>query len=84
SPEKASNFFTIFFQNNITTILDLKHRRYFSQRRQIVKSVASFRSRGGVNLFGHYVVKFDCREFDGVDNGLRHKPVIKQTDFQAE
>ena len=38
------------FQNNITTILDLKHRRYFSQRRQIVKPVALFRSWGGVNL----------------------------------
>ncbi|MCV5603621.1 hypothetical protein OFN09_26600, partial [Escherichia coli] len=62
----------------------MKHRRYFSQRRQIVKPVALFRFWGGINLFGHCVVKYDCREFDGVDNGLRHKPVIKQTDFQAE
>ncbi|WP_230472391.1 hypothetical protein, partial [Citrobacter freundii] len=62
-------------------ILDLKHRRYFSQRRQIVKSVASFRSRGSVNLFGHRVVKYGCRKFDGVDNGLRHKPVVKEANL---
>ena len=70
STRKGVELLHHLFQNNITTILDLKHRRYFSQRRQNRKACRLVPFLGGINLFGHCVVKYDCREFDGVDNGF--------------